>query len=94
MDNERDANTIFKKMLFVPKSMLAEHIAVIRSNHNDGIRQKACLLKRLYESTHHLVKIGNISQIAVSRYPDVRFQDAGINSHGMMEHSGGVQFSF
>ena len=47
--------TVFKKMLFLPKSMLAKHIAMIRRNHNDGIRQKTRLFERLHQSAHHLV---------------------------------------
>ena len=57
-ENHRNSRGPFKHRWFRPKVVVAEHIAVIRNQHNDSIVQYALLTQRSNHEPNLVVKIG------------------------------------
>ncbi len=90
VDDEWHPDTVLEEMLLVEQPVLTQHIAVIGGHHNHGVLKQSCVLKRTDEATHHIVKIRDISEIAMSCCPDVFVGDTAVNQNSVVQHAGGM----
>ena len=90
VDDERHPDTVLEEMFLVEQSVLTQHVTVIGGHHNHCVLEQSCVLKRTDEATHHIVKIRDIGEIAMSCCPDVFVGDTAVNQDSVVQHAGGM----
>ena len=82
-----------EEVLFEPQSPLAEHVAVVRGDHDRGVPRQVGCLQGVQKSPDHLVEVRAVGEIGVASGADMVRRDAPVEQTVVDEHALAVEIA-